>query len=288
MFSHDTELSLLAVVDLVNSAPECGGHGAHARRRRRCGVRRPAPHLRSRPRATSTTSTRYTASASRLRTVFGVDDPEAVAARVNALLAEAPVRPRLTNHDDYGWHVHYFAPGATLAEHVAVDGGMALAHVVSLGRDRAAARLRGTRLRRRARSTCRATGRSATATLARAATASTSPPTASASGSSTRSKGLEWRRSRSSGTPHLGVDEAWAGSPTGSGTAAFIPLTTVRLDRRHPRRRRREVRGAHRPRPAPLRRPDGGHLLAAAGRRRPGVCRIDKRGRSCSAGPCSR
>jgi predicted RNA-binding Zn ribbon-like protein len=62
-----------------------------------------------------------------------VYDREAVAARVNALLAEAPVSPRLTNHDDYGWHVHYFAPGVTLAEHVAVDGGMALAHVVSLG-----------------------------------------------------------------------------------------------------------------------------------------------------------
>jgi predicted RNA-binding Zn ribbon-like protein len=43
------------------------------------------------------------------------------------------VSPRLTNHDDYGWHVHYFAPGVTLAEHVAVDGGMAVAHVVSLG-----------------------------------------------------------------------------------------------------------------------------------------------------------
>ena len=41
------------------------------------------------------------------------------------------MRPRLTDHDDYDWHMHYFAPGATLAEHVRVDGAMALAQVVS-------------------------------------------------------------------------------------------------------------------------------------------------------------
>ena len=29
--------------------------------------------------------------------------------------------------------MHYFAPGAPLAEHLAVDCGMALAHVVTLG-----------------------------------------------------------------------------------------------------------------------------------------------------------
>jgi predicted RNA-binding Zn ribbon-like protein len=43
------------------------------------------------------------------------------------------VRPRLTNHDGHDWHIHYFSPGASLADHLAVDGGMALAHVVSAG-----------------------------------------------------------------------------------------------------------------------------------------------------------
>jgi predicted RNA-binding Zn ribbon-like protein len=132
MFSHDTELSLLAVVDLVNSAPECGGQeripDAAALRAFVDRHHISAVTPRDIEDVTSIHGVRK-----RLRTVFGVYDQEAVAARVNALLAEAPVSPRLTNHDDYGWHVHYFAPGVTLAEHVAVDGGMALAHVVSLG-----------------------------------------------------------------------------------------------------------------------------------------------------------
>jgi predicted RNA-binding Zn ribbon-like protein len=49
------------------------------------------------------------------------------------LVAESPVTPRLTDHDGYAWHMHYFAPGASLAEHLAVDCGMALAHVISVG-----------------------------------------------------------------------------------------------------------------------------------------------------------
>ena len=63
--------------------------------------------------------------------VFGEVDVAETAHRVNLLLADASVRPRLTDHDDYDWHMHYFAPGATLAEHVRVDGAMALAQVVS-------------------------------------------------------------------------------------------------------------------------------------------------------------
>jgi hypothetical protein len=129
--SHDAELSLLAVVDLVNSAPECGG-----------SERLPDAealqafvdkhHISSvAPDDLGDLDGVYRVRA-RFRELFGVDDPVLMAKRINSLVAEAPVRPRLTNHDDYGWHVHYFAPGASLADHLAVDGGMALAHVVSL------------------------------------------------------------------------------------------------------------------------------------------------------------
>jgi hypothetical protein len=62
---------------------------------------------------------------------FGLNDTVAAATLANGLIARATVRPRLTNHDDYGWHLHYFSPDATLAEHLAVDGGMALAQVVT-------------------------------------------------------------------------------------------------------------------------------------------------------------
>ncbi|MGH3447076.1 MAG: CGNR zinc finger domain-containing protein, partial [Nocardioidaceae bacterium] len=67
----------------------------------------------------------------RFGTFFDLADPTDAATAVNSLLAEATVQPRLSRHDGYDWHMHYFPPDATLAEHLAVDGGMALAHVVT-------------------------------------------------------------------------------------------------------------------------------------------------------------
>jgi predicted RNA-binding Zn ribbon-like protein len=132
MFSHDTSLSLQIVVDLVNTSPACGGHEdlpssasvrAFVAEHHVSGVRD-----RDYEDVTAIHQVRE-----RFRTVFGAADPGAVAAQVNSLVAQAPVCPRLTDHDGYDWHVHYFAPGAALADHVAVDGGMALAHVVASG-----------------------------------------------------------------------------------------------------------------------------------------------------------
>lgn len=129
-FSHDTELSLLVVVDLVNTAAECGGSEA-------------LPHDEAlhgwvlKHHVSGVDPSDYGDIESihrvrgRFRDCFGPADAEVLAGRVNSLVAGARVQPRLTNHDGYAWHVHYFAPGATLAEHLAVDGGMALAHVVA-------------------------------------------------------------------------------------------------------------------------------------------------------------
>ena len=131
-FNHDTEHSLLAVVDLVNTTP--GPEGID--------VLPDADSLRdfvARHHVSAVTidDPDDVAAVHRVRelfrAVFGLDDEALVAARVNALVAEAPVRPRLTDHDGYSWHIHYFAPGASLADHLAVDGGMALAHVVAAG-----------------------------------------------------------------------------------------------------------------------------------------------------------
>ncbi|HEY7044062.1 MAG TPA: CGNR zinc finger domain-containing protein [Nocardioidaceae bacterium] len=129
-FSHDTEHALLVVVDLVNTAPECGGvealpdSGALA-----AWVRR--HHISGAEPSDFSDVTSIHQVRDRFRACFGVDDVEVLTTRVNALVAEAPVRPRLTDHDGYDWHIHYFAPGVTLAEHLAIDGGMALAHVVT-------------------------------------------------------------------------------------------------------------------------------------------------------------
>lgn len=58
---------------------------------------------------------------------------------VNRLLAQAPITPRLVDHDGLGLHMHYFPPYATLSEHLIADFSMALAHLLTSGE---AARLR--------------------------------------------------------------------------------------------------------------------------------------------------
>lgn len=132
LFSHDTEHSLACVVDLVNSVSGDGADEA-------------LPDLD----ALSDFVTRHDVSdidqlsqadleavhdlRERVRQVFTAADDRAAARAVNTLISSAPVIPRLTDHDGYHWHMHYFPPGASLAEHLAVDCGMALAHVVSVG-----------------------------------------------------------------------------------------------------------------------------------------------------------
>lgn len=65
--------------------------------------------------------------------VFGAPNPRTAAGLINELVATAGTTPQLTDHDGYDWHVHYFAPGASLGDHLAADGGMALAFIVVSG-----------------------------------------------------------------------------------------------------------------------------------------------------------
>ncbi len=132
LFSHDIEHSLASVVDLVNSAPTVGNeellpdldalsdfvarHEVSEVSRLTLGDLAAVHELRE-----------------RIRPLFGATDDDSAARIVNDLVSQAPVTPRLTNHDGYDWHMHYFAPGASLADHLAVDCGMALAHVVAVG-----------------------------------------------------------------------------------------------------------------------------------------------------------
>jgi predicted RNA-binding Zn ribbon-like protein len=132
LFSHDTEHSLACAVDLVNTAPSPGNDellpdlaalAEFVERHEVSEVTRLTPadldgvhQLRE-----------------RIRPVFESPDDATAAAVVNGLICDAPMTPRLTNHDGYSWHVHYFSPGASLPDHLAVDCGMALAQVLAAG-----------------------------------------------------------------------------------------------------------------------------------------------------------
>jgi len=136
LFSHDTERSLACVVDLVNSAASRTPSGTHAEQLPDLGslaafvVRHDISEV-----GDLTEQDRCGVHALRdaVAAVFDATDDRSVADAVNTLVSRATVTPRLTDHDGYDWHVHYFAPGASLTEHLTIDCGMALAHVVASG-----------------------------------------------------------------------------------------------------------------------------------------------------------
>ncbi|WP_030542033.1 CGNR zinc finger domain-containing protein [Streptomyces albus] len=69
----------------------------------------------------------------RFAEVFAAGGTAEAARLLNAMVAAAGTTPRLTDHDGYDWHIHYFAPGSSIADHLAADGGMALAFLVVAG-----------------------------------------------------------------------------------------------------------------------------------------------------------
>ncbi|MEV3932363.1 MULTISPECIES: CGNR zinc finger domain-containing protein [unclassified Streptomyces] len=132
LIPHDTRIALETVVDLVNTAPEDDGRDelgeltalyAFAERHRISGVGtlgekdlRAVQDVRS-----------------RFAEIFAAPDARTAADLVNSLVAAAGTTPQLTDHDGYDWHVHYFAPDASVADHLAADCGMALAFIVVAG-----------------------------------------------------------------------------------------------------------------------------------------------------------
>ncbi|MFI6477500.1 CGNR zinc finger domain-containing protein [Nonomuraea sp. NPDC050663] len=62
--------------------------------------------------------------------IFSATDRADAIRLLNTLLEGTRITPRLAEHDGHPVHVHYFAPGAALAEHLAADCGVALAHLL--------------------------------------------------------------------------------------------------------------------------------------------------------------
>ncbi|WP_438488939.1 CGNR zinc finger domain-containing protein [Streptomyces sp. S186] len=135
LITHDTRCALDAVVGLLNTAPEGDSPGTpdsltdlaalaeFVRRNKISGVGSLGPGDLAAVRAVR----------ARFAEVFAAGDDRTAAARLNTLVASAGTTPQLTDHDGYDWHVHYFAPGASVADHLAADGGMALAFILVAG-----------------------------------------------------------------------------------------------------------------------------------------------------------
>ncbi|MEV6588817.1 CGNR zinc finger domain-containing protein [Streptomyces acidicola] len=133
LITHDTRCALDTVVDLVNTVPDddtmtdglvdIPALGDFVRRHEISDV--------------GVLSDLDLAAVRKVRgrfaEVFAASDARSAAGVINDLVAAAGTTPRLTDHDGYDWHVHYFAPGASVADHLAADCGMALAFFVVAG-----------------------------------------------------------------------------------------------------------------------------------------------------------
>ncbi|MFD0145100.1 MULTISPECIES: CGNR zinc finger domain-containing protein [unclassified Streptomyces] len=132
LIPHDTRIALDTVVDLMNTAPQ--------------GDREDelldVPALRTFVRAHDISDVReldeddlkaVQGLRARFAAIFAAPDARIATTLINQLVAAAGTTPQLTNHDGYDWHVHYFAPGASVADHLGADCGMALAFIIVAG-----------------------------------------------------------------------------------------------------------------------------------------------------------
>lgn len=132
IFTHDTEHALATVVDLINTAPEASGEErlGDLDGLRAFVDRNSFSDIRD---LTGRDLAQVRSLRGRFHAVFGATEvPEAVAL-INDIVGGVRTTPHLTDHDGHDWHVHFFAPGAPMGEHLAADCGMALAYVVSAG-----------------------------------------------------------------------------------------------------------------------------------------------------------
>ncbi len=129
---HDTQCALSTVVELINSAPELrGGEGLADLADLAAFVERQS--ISDAGRLTRDDLAAILRLRGRLRDIFAADGQPTAIRLVNALVADARTTPRLTDHDGWDLHIHYYAPDARLAEHLAADCGMALAFVIAAG-----------------------------------------------------------------------------------------------------------------------------------------------------------
>ncbi|MCW2794144.1 MAG: hypothetical protein JWO76_3242 [Nocardioides sp.] len=125
VFTHDTEVSLLAAVTLVNTEDDADELGsvedldAFYERFEYTGRRD-----RDRAELDAVRALRPT-----LRELLTSDRDRAVEL-VNAMLADTHALPQLVRHDHWDWHLHAVDPDAPVATRIAIETAMAMIDVI--------------------------------------------------------------------------------------------------------------------------------------------------------------
>ena len=129
---HDTEDALVTTTELINTSPTADGREGlpDLAALRELAMKRQVSGVGQ---LSESDLDQVRALRDRLHALFEINDTPTAAAMLNKLLAEANVTPHLSDHDGYAWHIHYFAPGAPIAQLLAAHCGMAIARVVAEG-----------------------------------------------------------------------------------------------------------------------------------------------------------
>jgi predicted RNA-binding Zn ribbon-like protein len=129
LFTHDTEMSLNATAELVNTdrggadgLTDIAALDAFVEHWRWTGSR-----TRDQAELDAVRALRP-----RLAQLWEMTEDEAVAL-VNTLLRDASALPQLLKHDGWEYHIHATPPEAPLADRMAVDAAMAFADVIRTG-----------------------------------------------------------------------------------------------------------------------------------------------------------
>ena len=130
IFTHDTEVALKSVVNLVNTLDPLDREGGE-----QLATGADLDEFLERERFSGSRThdgaelTAVRALRSRLRTLWDASEDEAVEL-VNALMREAQALPQLVKHDEWDWHLHATTPQAPLADRMGTEAAMAFVDVI--------------------------------------------------------------------------------------------------------------------------------------------------------------
>ena len=128
VFIHDTQRSLAAAVDLVNTLPGFDDPDRLQTLDDLAAFIAANPYT-GRIRRDATELAAIRGIRPRLRELWDVDRDGAVPL-VNAMLRDGGALPQLTIHDGYDWHVHATSDDAPLATRILVEAAMAFVDVI--------------------------------------------------------------------------------------------------------------------------------------------------------------
>lgn len=133
MFAPDTEASLLASAELVNTLPDASNSGSDELETEKA-LRRfyddwgfTGERIGDRAELDAVRELRHL-----LQSLMTASDSE-LPDRVNEILREDNAVPQLVTHDDWGWHLHATPASAPLAVRIRVETAMALVDLVRRG-----------------------------------------------------------------------------------------------------------------------------------------------------------